>query len=244
MTIMSPAQPPLGLPEPGLVLFGPVTNAAGGAALPSPVVIWQISSGPDLVRVPATIVVVNGQLFHLARVPFETRSAGSTNFAPTPNVLALTAIPSTYTRSAWMGTNPCTFQNPAQTTFTYSKADRGRTERVDLAVSVPTTALDSDGDGMPDWAEIIEGTDPYDPNSVLKLSTDVRPSPQGGLIIRWSSVPGKAYDVGSSTNLATGFSSQSTNIVATATTTTYCDPTATGPGPFFYRIQVNTNSTP
>jgi hypothetical protein len=41
------------------------------------------------------------------------------------------------------------------------KAGRGKTERVDLAVSIFTPTLDSDGEGMPDWAEIIAGTD-YD----------------------------------------------------------------------------------
>ena len=238
------AQPSLGIPEPGLLLFGSVTNVGGGLPLPPPAVTWQISSGLDLVTVPATVVVVNGQFFHLARVPFETRSVGSTNFGQTPNVLALTATPSTYTRSAWMGTNSCTFLIPSQATLSFSTADRGTTERVDLAVNILTPNLDSDGDGMPDWAELIAGTDPHDPNSVLKLSTGVIPSPQGGLIIQWPSIPGRVYAVYSSTNLAAGFSPRSINIIATATTTTYRDSSATGLGPFFYRIQVNTNSTP
>jgi hypothetical protein len=138
-----------------------------------------------------------------------------------------------------MGTNPCTFLNPAQATITFSKADRGNTERVDLALSIPTPIVDSDGDGMPDWAELIAGTDPHDPNSVLKLSTDVRPSPQGGLIIEWSSVPGRTYSILSTTDLARPFTPLATNILATATLTACRDATATGPGPFFYRIQVN-----
>ena len=37
----------------GLLLFGWVTNAAGGLTLPPPAGTWQISSGPDLVTVPA-----------------------------------------------------------------------------------------------------------------------------------------------------------------------------------------------
>lgn len=51
-----PAQPTLGLPEPSLLRFGSVTNAAGGLPLPPPAVTWQISSGPDLVTVPAMAV--------------------------------------------------------------------------------------------------------------------------------------------------------------------------------------------
>ena len=60
-----PAQPPFGLSEPGLLLFDSVTNAAGGLPaataaakarlpLPLPTVTWQISSGLDLVTLPAT----------------------------------------------------------------------------------------------------------------------------------------------------------------------------------------------
>ena len=43
------AQPPLGLPEPGLLLFGSFKNAAGELPLPPPAVTCQISSGPELV---------------------------------------------------------------------------------------------------------------------------------------------------------------------------------------------------
>ncbi len=44
---------------------------AGGLPLPQTAVTWQISRGPHLVTVPATVVLVNGQFFHVARVPFE-----------------------------------------------------------------------------------------------------------------------------------------------------------------------------
>ncbi len=105
----------------------PATNAVVDCLpLSMPSITLQISIGQDLVRVPATAVAVNGQSFHMARVPFETRSAGSTNFAKKPNIFALTATPSVNTCSAWMGTNPCTFLNTAQATFTFSKADRGK----------------------------------------------------------------------------------------------------------------------
>jgi hypothetical protein len=96
-----PAQPTLGIPEPGLVLYGSVTNAGGGLSVPVSTVTWQISGGTpaDLVTVTSTVVVVNGQSFHVARVPFETRSVGNTNFGRTPNLLGLSKTPATYARA-------------------------------------------------------------------------------------------------------------------------------------------------
>ena len=124
------AQPTLGIPEPGLLLFGSVTKIAGGLPLPNTAVTWQISGGTpaESVTVPATLVAVNGQFFHVALVPFETRTVGALNIGASSNAFALTTNLASYTRSAWLGTNPCTFVNPAQTNFTFSKADRGKTE--------------------------------------------------------------------------------------------------------------------
>jgi hypothetical protein len=83
-----------------LLLFGSVTNPSYEPPLPPPAVPWQISSGPDLVTVPATVaclrrdfarqVVVNGPFFHVARLTFETRPVCPANFGRTHNLLALT----------------------------------------------------------------------------------------------------------------------------------------------------------
>ena len=107
---------------------------------------------------------------------------------------------------------------------------------VNLAVD-PT--LDSDGDGVPDWAEQIAGTNPIDANSVFKASTDIQPASDGGLIIKWSSVAGKVYSIHRATNLAQGFTPMATSLPATAPQNQYTDTTATDTGPYFYRIQVS-----
>jgi hypothetical protein len=49
------AQPPLGLPEPGLLLVGAVANAAGGLPLPSSNPTWKILSSRAPVRVAGTL---------------------------------------------------------------------------------------------------------------------------------------------------------------------------------------------
>ena len=194
-----PAQPTLGIPEPGLFMYGSITNGAGGLPLPPTSVTWQISGGSDLVTVTSTFVVVNGQSFHVARVPFETRSAGSTSFGHRPNVLGLTKTPITFGRAVRVNSTNATIVSSSRgafATFTFSAADRGLAERVDLQINLPgQPASDTDGDGMPDWAEVIAGTNPSDPASVFKASTDVQPAVGGSLIIRWSSVAGKMYSV-------------------------------------------------
>ena len=64
---------------------------------------------------------------------------------------------------------------------------------VKAAYNVTGGQIDSDGDGLLDSEEAQIGTDPFDPNSVLKVTTILKEG--GGLRVTWSSVPGKTYTV-------------------------------------------------
>ena len=67
-----------------------------------------------------------------------------------------------------------------------------------VLVGIMYSSLDSDGDGVPDWMEMLAGTNPYNPNSFLHITELVAGNP---VELVWSSVPNKTYQVLATTNL-------------------------------------------
>ena len=65
-----------------------------------------------------------------------------------------------------------------------------------------TKLTDTDHDGMTDYAEFIAGTDPTNWFSKL-IFTSVKPSTNHTAQIQWAAVPGRMYQVQTSTNLTT-----------------------------------------
>src|SRR5262249_13824841 len=57
---------------------------------------------------------------------------------------------------------PVSLLAPATDQFTAGQASRAGTYRIDLVLG--ETAIDSDGDGFPDWWEDQHGTDKWNPN--------------------------------------------------------------------------------
>lgn len=102
---------------------------------------------------------------------------------------------------------------------------------------VNDAVVDSDGDGETNYAEYMTGTDPFDPNSVLKVS---EPQLTGGsnVVIKWSSVQDHFYTVQAVTNLTTGWRSLISNSVATPPLNIYTA-AVNQAGPVFYRIRLD-----
>ena len=105
-----------------------------------------------------------------------------------------------------------------------------------LSTSASSVYADSDGDGMNNWQEWVCGTDPTNRLSVLRLFSPSITSTNA--TVTWQSVAGVNYLLERSANLASPFTFVATNIIGQAGTTSYADTNATGAGPFFYRVGV------
>jgi hypothetical protein len=101
-----------------------------------------------------------------------------------------------------------------------------------VEVGILYSSLDSDGDGMPDWMELLAGTNPYDSNSVLRITGLVN-----GNQISWSSVSNINYQILGTSNLLAPMSVLSPLIRASEPVTFWSDPLP-DPTNKFYRVQV------
>jgi hypothetical protein len=110
-------------------------------------------------------------------------------------------------------------------------------QRYGLPTDGSADYADPDADGRTTWQEWRCLTDPTNALSALRL---LSASPTGtNVTVSWQSVAGVNYFLARSANLAAPFTFVATNISGQAGTTSYTDTNATGAGPFFYRVGVD-----
>lgn len=97
---------------------------------------------------------------------------------------------------------------------------------------------DSDDDGMTDYAEKKAGTDPDDPASYLSAKMELQSNSGNGIVLKWNSAAGRTYSILRSSEMTGVFTPVASGILATIPVNSYEDSTATGSGPYFYKILV------
>jgi len=248
-----------GIPEPSLVLYGVVRHAVTSVPVTFGSLQWTLrpAGGGPAVVVSGQLTNINDQFSYVLFVPMESPLPGQ---PATSNSLSLSATPVTYNRvEVSVNGQSASLVNPAQGSFTLTRNDRGKIERIDLRVNVPFTdtdgdglpddweqqyfgglqfgaSADPDGDGMSNLEELKAGTNPNDPQSQFAF-IKVGAHSQGGTLIEWSSTAGRSYTLLRSTTVTGGFLPIATGVAATPTANSYRD-TTIGAGPFFYLLRV------
>jgi hypothetical protein len=99
-----------------------------------------------------------------------------------------------------------------------------------------TGLVDSDGDGVSDYAEFVAGTDPTLPSSRFRISAINRLG-DGSVRLTWTSVSGRGYRIYGSSNLIS-WTAASAWIQAVSGTTICTLPPPAPEAPRFFRIEV------
>jgi len=256
LPLRTPAQ---GIPEPSLVMYGVVRNTQDVDQLRivfgKLTWLFQPAGGGPGFAVTTTLTNINDQFSYVLYVPCETEVAG---IPLSTNVLRLG---SSYTRGMVFYDDdlPASLVVPFQASFSLSSTARGQVERVDLEISIALEDLDgnglpdawellffgqtgvdpfadADGDGVSNQDENKSGTNPRDPLSLFQF---IRVTAQtDGVLVEWASVANRSYSVLRSSDILTGYQLLIGDQSATPPTNSFLDNSASPPGPFFYRLQL------
>jgi hypothetical protein len=253
-----------GIPEPDLVWYGRVVGTAGQTPvrLTAGTLVWRIepsAGGPALV-LTTVLTNINDQFSYVLRIASESPEPGR---EPSQGLLILNNPPISYNRqTVTLDGQPLALVNTAGE-FAPGLNSRGRVERIDLQLG--TLPEDSDGNGLPDaWelqyfgkigvdprddadgdgmdnqAEFRAGTNPRDPDSqfaVIHIEVTA-----GGVVIEWSSEPGRRYQLRRASSLLeapAAYSVIQSGIGATPPLNRFTDTTTQGGTLYFYRIQLD-----
>jgi hypothetical protein len=107
-----------------------------------------------------------------------------------------------------------------------------------LPITTNTDASSPNGTSFDVYQDWIAGLNPTNPASVLVMLSPQPTNNVSGIMVTWESVTNIPYNLQRTTNVTSAFTTIQANINGHAGTTSYTDTTATGNGPYFYRVVV------
>lgn len=181
-----------GIPEPGIILHGGVTNVVGSVAKPmnQGVLLWEVESGDGTQRLTLESAVSAGR--YQLRVPFESLAGGATasgvNF-----ILGGSSAGGTQLRNVSLRwTNGASYPgvwNVSLAVFNLGADQRAAVRRVDVRLG--DAALISSGSARP---STFQGPGWWDGGEAAVVPTGMRftgiwAHPEGGVQVEWAGVP-------------------------------------------------------
>jgi hypothetical protein len=252
-----------GIPEPDLVWYGKVLMTSGDVAVRATVgtLTWQIEpmAGGTPWVLSTTLTNINDQFSFALRVPCESMEPA---VPATAGTVVLTSPPSSYRRvTVTLDGQPLTIMS-APNQFAPAITDRGRSERIDLALGNVPVDTDGDGladswemqhfgglsalpgddpdhDGMSNLREYRAGTNPTDARSRFEM-VEIQSLPEG-IYVRWSSQPNRHYRLRRSSDLLGGAASYQvvqSGLAATPPFNEFIDTSPRNGAAFFYVLEI------
>lgn len=152
-----------GFTEPPIIFYGKVTQDFDGYSIDlsrGELSFTVQPTGGTPLSFTTSLEAIGGGYSYRLKIPVEKVPSG---FTVTDGSIKAPTTSTSFTRAATLDGNTVTISlpaSPAGGAFSFAENQRGKIQRVDL--SLTTAFEDTDGDGLPDWWELLHGLDPTD----------------------------------------------------------------------------------
>jgi hypothetical protein len=234
-----------GIPEPGIIYYGAITNTANANALvtnSANQLIWTVQeAGGSALAIIAPVQNISNRWSFRFRVPFESEVGGNVKAA---SAFALRSASTTYNNTSVQiasGTNlyAANIQGIPNLSATHSAGTRGQVREVNLTVTALAVQSFTGGGGGGGGRTNTLVTAAVLLNPTFQF-TYVGPNPEGGYQLEWLGAPtNRSYYLLRSTSVATPLEEQ--EVVrqfppATTPVTVYADTNVVNTTTYFYRL--------
>lgn len=193
-----------GIPEPGIVFYGSVTNAAQrNGRVVAGSLRWTVSApGSSPITLTAPLSNLDGRFSYRLRIPFESLVGGN---SATPGTFILNGASTTYSSGIKLIVNGREYlavpSVPSLAVYNFNAAVRGVVNRLDFQVNAPDVPI------LPGSGTDGPGGDDGGGTPGLLQFTAITPHVENGVVVQWTGAPkDRGYVLVRAQSLETGLS--------------------------------------